>query len=272
MGIPSRPPLPQNAFTLIELLVVIAIISILAAMLLPALSKAKARTRGVACLNNIKQLALAWNMYSLDHGRIAPNSDGDPNIYSVRGIWARGRMRLISWLDNTNTAFLTEGHIGRYLSGNHKVFRDPSDTSQSRHGGILYDRVRSVAMNGYLANVNPSYQRNARVAFKIEDMIHPGPANTFVFIVQPEHEVENSLFSLPRDHNIDPIVASRVQLKDKPGWYHGGAENISFADGHVELHKWTDPRTTQIYPDGQQTVSPQNKDYVWLWQHATGRQ
>ncbi len=107
----------QKGFTLIELLVVIAIIAILASMLLPALATAKAKTLGITCMNNCKQLALAWNMYATDNNeQIPPNNGNDQGGFTAaKGIypntWMAGWLDLPSASDNTNTTYLTRSHL-----------------------------------------------------------------------------------------------------------------------------------------------------------------
>jgi prepilin-type N-terminal cleavage/methylation domain-containing protein/prepilin-type processing-associated H-X9-DG protein len=255
----------RGAFTLIELLVVIAIIAILAAMLLPALSKAKQKTQGTYCMNNAKQMMVAWHMYLHDnadrivvalHGGSARN--GGPNAPAVYGdpIWGIGWVE--GWLDwtgntdNTNLNFLINDKCARlapYIAKSKNVFKCPADNfigAQQRPLG--WTRCRSFSGNigvgagnaesGPWDNIYQHYQ-------KASEMSYPGPANTWVFVDEHPDSINDAGCFNPRG----------FLWVDMPAAYHNGACGFAFADGHSEIHKWrstlTKTREKQVlYTDG----------------------
>src|ERR1039457_1035338 len=140
----------RAGFTLIELLVVIAIIAILAALLLPALSRAKEKGRQIVCVSNLKQMTLAWIMYPGDNNdRLAPNHDGATSGPTIN--WIAGWVNFVADnRDNTNTAYLQNGLLASYCSKQTAIYKCPSDKYQCVEGGSSMDRIRSISMNGFI--------------------------------------------------------------------------------------------------------------------------
>lgn len=265
---PERAP-PGRAFTLIELLVVIAIIAILAALLLPSLTKAKARGQGVHCLNNLRQLQLCWLMYAGDNSEILPgdNWPDEANHVKDAGNWLTGWIAPIgepATTDNTNTVFLSDSsysQIGPYLK-NVGAYKCVADQSQAKIGNLLLPRVRSVAMNGWMGKNAPAWNGGYRTYGRTADLIAPTPVEAMVFLDERSDSIDDGYFA---------IDMQTEQLVNFPAGYHNGSSGITFADGHAEIHKWRDGRTLPpLHETFQKFVAVAgSKDLAWLRQHAT---
>jgi prepilin-type N-terminal cleavage/methylation domain-containing protein/prepilin-type processing-associated H-X9-DG protein len=258
---------PSPGFTLIELLVVIAIIAILAAMLLPALNKAKSKGEGVFCLNNLKQVNLAWFIYADDNTGRLPENRGttlSTNAW-VTGVLQWDLPPLSPWPDNTNTQYLTEGQLGHYLAKNIGAFKCPADKVPGARG----PRVRSISMNGFMGDVldingkylNPGW----RLYLKMSDISAPAPSLAWVLLDEHPDSINDGLFS---------VLMTGTTWTDVPGSLHNGACGFSFADGHSEIHKWLDQNTVQPVlrrnpSAGNQKSSP--RDMAWLQQRSSAK-
>src|SRR5262249_8384100 len=221
------------AFTLIELLVVIAIIGILAAMLLPTLSKTKEKAQGLACGNNIKQLSFAWTLYADDNNDLLVNNHGVPQTLALRQNWANNVDDWMASDDNTNIFYLTDSKLGPFANRSYKIYKCPSDRVPAPNG----DRIRSISMNAMVGNpgdltnqFNPLYvQFFKKSEFK-------NPSETFVFLDEQADTLNDGFFV----NRLETYMWGNV-----PGSYHNRGANLSFADSHLELHRWQVPNTVQ---------------------------
>jgi len=234
-GIPVKAG-TKHAFTLIELLVVISIIGILASLMLPGLARAKAKATRTACSNNTRQLTLAWLMYSQDNGRL-PES----YFYSLGGgvnsnAWVRGSVddsygQVESGvLDSTNLNTLRKGSLFPYALST-SVYQCPADRSVT--AGVR--RVRSYAINGWMGGRALPGEDDFRVFLREEDIITPSPTKAFVFIDEHERTINDGWFPVDMTGNHG--------LLESPATRHQNVFPLSFADGHVENWKLSDPRT-----------------------------
>ncbi len=266
----------ELAFTLVELLVITLVVLMVAAMGSAAVSRPKAAANSIGCLNNKRQLVLAWRMYAQDNNDVLPFGISFVASNSAYN-WVQGSLSAVdpTWRENWDVdSTIRKGVIWPYCGNAVSIFHCPADSSFGIDPQGQRIPRRSVSMSNWVGGNGDSPQDGykggwslsspAIVVRKLSQFKSPGPANTFVFLDEHQASINDGEFVTQMDGYPDPNSATIIDL---PASYHMGGAGFGFADGHGEVHKWRDRRTTPPVPQFS-FRTPNNADVLWLQTHA----
>lgn len=260
----------KKAFTLIELLVVIAIIAILAGMLLPTLGKAKTKSQGIFCVNNNRQLLLAWKYYSDDN---RDNLISSQNGMAGRPNWITGNLDFTAAAANWDvTVDIQKSPLFKYIAGSYTIFKCPADKAMVTVQGKKLPRVRSNSMSQVFGTGEWLPPATYKIFAKATDITDPNPTMCWVTVDEHPDSINDAAFAVQM---FDSTTFASTRIIDVPAAYHNGACGFSFADGHSEIKKWLDSRTKPPVKYSNTLAlnfaSPRNVDVLWMAERTSSK-
>ena len=278
----------DRAFTLTELLVVVATLGILAMLLLPALASSTqpGSAKAFQCLDNMRQMAVAWTLYAEDnHDRVVNNFGITETLAEISGQTYRNWVNdVMSWNISppndqmTNLNGIIKAPFNSYLSGSVTCYKCPADNflSPIQLAAGYKSRPRSYSMNTYCGPYNPTWTstvNNFWPSYRqfLKTSVVPSPASIYVFTEEHPDSINDGIL----ENNADPNIANwnPKHWNDLPGSNHSGAGGFSFADGHSEIHLWKSYKCTILPikfgslltpPFSTDTTGAATQDAQWL--------
>ena len=267
----------EAAFALIDLVAIVIISILLLMMFTTALAITRPNSHTFRCLNNLKQLGFAWRIYADDNqGKLPPNRDGgNVGKSAADAAWVGGWLDMnVGNTDNTNVRLLIDhqqypyaAYLGPYV-GTALLFRCPADESVVNVAVNRWvPRARSVSLNNHIGTLTRTWSTGSTYSLYSKISQFRSPSQVFVMLDERADSINDGLFwTYPEN---------RYNLIDFPASYHDGAGNFSFADGHTETYRWSDPRTTPPITPGKlialNVYIMGDPDVDWLQAHASER-
>jgi prepilin-type processing-associated H-X9-DG protein len=263
----------KAAFTRADAVVCVAVVAMMGLLMLPALANGAARGHAAVCRANLGRLIAGWTQFAND------NQDALPRVLDGIGngpAWASGWLDYTGASDNTNTLNVSDARysqVGPYV-GDVRVFKCPSDLSRTRRtqadgSSVWLPRVRSYSGNVAIAGSGNWIMSPYRIYNRLHDIVSPPPSGLWVFIDEHPDSINDAAFAVQM-----PAGPSDTRMVDYPASHHERSGALAFADGHVELHLWTDSRTlppvrySNVMP--LNVAQPNSADVMWLTARTSG--
>jgi prepilin-type processing-associated H-X9-DG protein len=229
---------------------------------------------GIQCMNNVRQLGIAWIMYAQDNEeKLALNKQNQSGASGLMTTWVSGVLDMVNGPDNVDLSLIQQSLLFSYCK-NVSAWHCPGDRSTSVNNGVGRDRVRTISMNCWLSEGRLSVSPGYRVYKKTGDLTVPGPTQTWVFMDEREDSIDDGYFAV--DMTGYPNSPRTINWVNYPASYHGSSAGLSFADGHAEVKRWRDSRTMPPLTPGRRMAlnvsSPNNEDLVWLQARSSAEQ